>query len=82
MIRLLSLALALFSVTVVAATVNTRVVNVADHSIHVVEWAPASEKADRTFILLSGPIDTWHSDTAWWAGFGHRLGKTWKGICP
>lgn len=54
------------------------------HPIHVGIWAPdedtkAQEDLD-TVVLLSGPIDSWHSDSAWWAAITPQLSKTHRVI--
>ena len=45
------------------------------HSLHYEDWNSQQNKEKPTVVLLSGPIDSWHSDSAWWAGLGPELAK-------
>lgn len=57
------------------------VVSVDNHPLHVKTWDIDSSNANKpTVVMISGPIDSWHSDTAWFAGIAPKLAKTHKVI--
>ncbi|WP_223670593.1 alpha/beta fold hydrolase [Kangiella shandongensis] len=43
---------------------ESRLVKIDEHRLHVRELGVAGESP--TLVLLSGPTDNWHSDSAWW----------------
>jgi hypothetical protein len=50
------------------------------HPLHVLQWGDWSRTDLPTLVLLSGPIDSWHSDSAWWASMGPKLAQDYKVI--
>lgn len=50
------------------------------HPLHVLKWGDWRRADLPTIVLLSGPIDSWHSDSAWWAALGPGLAKNYKVI--
>jgi len=46
------------------------------HALHFESWNTEENVDKPSIVLLSGPIDTWHSDSAWWAWLGPELAKT------
>jgi pimeloyl-ACP methyl ester carboxylesterase len=54
--------------------------NADGHSLHYESWNSAQDTKRPNIVLLSGPIDSWHSDSAWWASLGPVLAKTHRVI--
>lgn len=54
--------------------------NADGHSLHYESWNSAQNTERPNIVLLSGPIDSWHSDSAWWASLGPALAKTHRVI--
>lgn len=50
------------------------------HSLHYESWNSLQHTDKPTVVLLSGPIDSWHSDSAWWAWLGPELAKSHRVI--
>ena len=50
------------------------------HTLHFESWNTEAQVDKPSIVLLSGPIDTWHSDSAWWAWLGPELAKTHRVI--
>ena len=50
------------------------------HSLHYESWNTEDQTDRPHIILLSGPIDSWHSDSAWWAWLGPELAKSYRVI--
>lgn len=50
------------------------------HTLHIESWNTAAQVDKPSIVLLSGPIDSWHSDSAWWAWLGPELAKTHRVI--
>ncbi|WP_416307590.1 alpha/beta fold hydrolase [Neptunicella sp. SCSIO 80796] len=56
-------------------------ITIDQHPVHYAEWNTEATKSDKSIILmLSGPSDTWHSDSAWWTGLGPKLAKNFRVI--
>ncbi len=48
------------------------------HPLHFAEWkSDSASDNSQVILMLSGPSDTWHSDSAWWAGLAPKLAKKW-----
>ena len=56
-------------------TAQHHTVQVDGHALHLARWGKPQQDLP-TVILLSGPIDTWHSDTAWFAALAPRLASS------
>lgn len=50
-----------------AIPLQSHLIKVSGHNIHVHQKGKKSHKEQPLLILLSGPTDNWHSDSAWWA---------------
>lgn len=74
------LALSCISAISLANSFVSSLVPLPTHPIHVVTWGDMNNVSKPTMILLSGPIDSWHSDSAWWASVGKQLAKTHRVI--
>ena len=61
-----------------AASFKNQIVQLNNHPSHLVTWGDSQDKSKRPLILLSGPIDSWHSDSAWWATVGQPLSKDYR----
>lgn len=59
---------------------QSELLQVDGHPIHVLKWGDWTRSDLPTLVLLSGPIDSWHSDSSWWASLGPRLAKDHKVI--
>jgi pimeloyl-ACP methyl ester carboxylesterase len=70
------LLLITFSLKVMAT--QSELLQVDGHPLHVLKWGDWTRTDLPTLVLLSGPIDTWHSDSAWWAALGPRLAKDYR----
>ncbi|MCC2618311.1 alpha/beta fold hydrolase [Aestuariibacter halophilus] len=49
---------------------------VDDHPMHLVHWPGPKDSTQPPVLLLSGPVDTWHSDSAWFANLAPRLAQS------
>ncbi len=58
------------------------IVELASQPIHVASWGNIDDHSLPAVVLLSGPIDTWHSDSAWWASIGDPLSKDYRVFAP
>lgn len=68
--RLLIALLLLCNLPLLAQTLT-----VDGHQLHFESWGSSEDYQKPTLVLLSGPIDTWHSDSVWWASVGPILAK-------
>lgn len=57
---------------------QSNLTEVDGHPIHTITWGDFNDKDKPAVILLSGPIDSWHSDSAWWAGMGKSLARSFR----
>ena len=48
----------------------------SSHAVHLAYWKTPQSENKPTVVLLSGPIDSWHSDTAWFSNMGPLLAAT------
>jgi pimeloyl-ACP methyl ester carboxylesterase len=71
----LSILLAFPAVAASTQTAKHDTVQVDGHALHIARWGESQQNLP-TVILLSGPIDTWHSDTAWFAALAPRLASS------
>lgn len=63
-----------------SAPLCAELLSVDGHQLHFETWGSKEETQKPTIVLLSGPIDTWHSDSAWWASLGPKLAKNYRVI--
>jgi pimeloyl-ACP methyl ester carboxylesterase len=59
---------------------QAQILSVDSHTLHYESWGTIESDQKPTIVLLSGPIDTWHSDSAWWASLGPQLAKEYRVI--
>ena len=59
---------------------DSRTLQLDEHQIHLATWGDIQDTALPWAVLLSGPIDSWHSDTAWFASVAPLLGKHFRVI--
>lgn len=79
--KFIILAFGLFFTTLLSAQdFKTHILKINDHPLHVVTWGEINNVDKPAIVLLSGPIDSWHSDSAWWAGIGKALSETHRVI--
>lgn len=57
---------------------ESRLVKVDEHRLHARELGAAGEQP--TLVLLSGPTDNWHSDSAWWVLAQNYLSQSFHTI--
>ena len=57
---------------------NSQIITLNQHPSHLITWGDMSDKTKPELILLSGPIDSWHSDSAWWATVAEPLSKQYR----
>lgn len=57
---------------------HSQQIKLGEHTSHLITWSDPANAAKPPLILLSGPIDTWHSDSAWWATVGKKLSKHYR----
>lgn len=57
---------------------KSQVITLNAHPSHLVTWGDLQDTTKPPIILLSGPIDTWHSDSAWWAANGRLLSEHFR----
>lgn len=74
------MALSILSVSVLADSFVSKTAKVAKHPVHVVTWGDMADATKSALVLLSGPIDSWHSDSAWWASIGKSFSQTHRVI--
>lgn len=58
------------------------IVNLDSQPLHLTYWGNIEDEKLPAVVLLSGPIDTWHSDSAWWASIGDQLSQTHRVLAP
>ena len=63
-----------------AMATQSAVMQVDGHPLHVLKWGDWTRSDLPTLVLLSGPIDSWHSDSAWWASLAPKLAQDHKVI--
>lgn len=51
-----------------------------NHPLHYESWQSETLSDKPTVVLLSGPIESWHSDSAWWAWLGPELARSYRVI--
>ncbi|GAB5381692.1 MAG: hypothetical protein Alis3KO_35750 [Aliiglaciecola sp.] len=51
---------------------------VDEHPIHVATWGDTTDQERPWIVMISGPIDTWHSDSAWFAANAKVLAKDYR----
>lgn len=54
------------------------VIEVDGHPIHTATWGDNQSAAKPWIVLISGPIDSWHSDSAWFAAAGPALAEQYR----
>lgn len=69
-----------FCSSVSAHDFKRQTLEIDNHPLHVVTWGNVADASLPAIVLLSGPIDSWHSDSAWWADTGRRLSETHRVI--
>ena len=57
---------------------NSQTITLNGHPSHLLTWGELSDNSRPPLILLSGPIDSWHSDSAWWATVAEPLSKQYR----
>ncbi|GAC13795.1 alpha/beta fold hydrolase [Aliiglaciecola lipolytica] len=56
----------------------SRSINIDNHPLHVAVWDSPRNQQKPWVVLISGPIDSWHSDTAWFASAAPVLAKHYR----
>ena len=75
------LLICVLSLLLACQPLNAEQISLDQHALHYAQWGmPASEQKKPVVLLLSGPIDTWHSDSAWWFSLAPSLADKWHVI--
>ncbi|WP_026377465.1 alpha/beta fold hydrolase [Aestuariibacter salexigens] len=62
-------------------TATSSIYEVNGQQLHVASWMDGDSQSSLPWlVLLSGPVDTWHSDTAWYAALAPRLAQHFRVI--
>lgn len=59
-------------------TALSEIHTIDNHNIHVATWGDVSNEALPWVVKISGPIDSWHSDSAWFAANGPLLATAFR----
>lgn len=59
---------------------QSSIVKIDNHPLHIATWGEQRNISKPTIVLLSGPIDSLFSDSAWWAALAPRLAQTHRVI--
>lgn len=59
---------------------ESRLVAVNGHKIHLREVGRSTNTEQPILVLLSGPTDNWHSDSAWWVLAQHYLAENYQTV--
>jgi len=62
------------------AKARPELMTIDGHLIHVAFWGSTQSIDKPWVVLISGPIDSWHSDTAWFAALAPMLAKDFRVI--
>ncbi|MEM7019091.1 MAG: alpha/beta hydrolase, partial [Pseudomonadota bacterium] len=62
----------------VKAAHEIHTIQVHQHPLSLVSWEMMADSEKPVIVLLSGPIDSWHSDSAWWAALGPALARDYQ----
>ena len=58
---------------------QSNIIQIDGHPLHIATWGQ-QDNNEATIVLLSGPIDSLFSDSAWWSTLGPKLAKTHRVI--
>lgn len=57
---------------------KSKILLVDEHSLHVTTWGKLSDQNLPWVVMISGPIDSWHSDSAWFAHVAPILANNFR----